>query len=107
MSQPTQVHKGEVLLNSVSFYDRANHLVDQEKLVDVMFSDFRKAFDTVPHSILLDKMFSIQLDKYKMGWVSNWLMRLHQPGSQSLVGFCISGPVLFNILITDLVRLLY
>jgi len=90
------------LTNLVSFYDRVDHLLDQEKSVDVIFSDFRKASDTSPHSILLDKMSSMQLDKYIMWWVSNWVVRLHQPDIQSLVGFCILGPILFNILITDL-----
>ncbi|GAB0181631.1 mitochondrial enolase superfamily member 1 [Grus japonensis] len=61
------------LTNLVSFYDKVTHLVDQGKPVDVIFLDFSKAFDTVSHSILLDKMSSIQLDKNIVRWVSNWL----------------------------------
>ncbi|KAK4806779.1 hypothetical protein QYF61_005575 [Mycteria americana] len=49
------------------------HLVDQGKPGDVGFFDFSKAFDTVSHSILLDKMSSIQLDKSIIHWVNNWL----------------------------------
>lgn len=41
----------------------ATHLVDQGKQADVIFLDFSKAFGTVSHNILLDKMSSIQLDK--------------------------------------------
>jgi len=37
------------------------------------FGDFSKAFDTVSHSVLLDKMSSIQLDNFIIYWVSNWL----------------------------------
>ncbi|KAK4816993.1 hypothetical protein QYF61_025913 [Mycteria americana] len=51
------------LTNLISFYDKVTHLVDQRKPVDVGLWDFSKAFATVSHSILLDKMSSIQLDK--------------------------------------------
>jgi len=42
------------LMNIISFYDKVNHLVDQIKVVDIIISDFRKAFNTVSHSTLLD-----------------------------------------------------
>lgn len=49
--------KGEsCLTNLISFYDKATHLVDEEKLVDVPFFYFSEVFDTATHSILLDKL---------------------------------------------------
>ncbi|KAK4831271.1 hypothetical protein QYF61_016741 [Mycteria americana] len=62
------------LTNLISFYDKVTHLVDQGKPVFVVGLDFSKAFDTVSHSILLDKMSSTQLNKSIIHWVNNWLM---------------------------------
>ena len=38
--------------------------MDEEKAVAVVYLDFNKAFDTVAHSILLDKLAARGLDRY-------------------------------------------
>jgi len=38
------------------------HLVDEEKAVDVVYLDVNKAFDTVSHIILLEKLAAHGLD---------------------------------------------
>ena len=50
----------------------ASRLVDEGKAVDVVYLDFSKAFDTVSHSILLQKLAAPGLDRYTVGWVRNW-----------------------------------
>lgn len=50
----------------ISFYDKVTHLADQEKLAEVIFLDFSKAFNTISHSILPDTVASTQLDKHVM-----------------------------------------
>ena len=61
------------LTNQISFYDLVTRLVDEGKAVDVIYLDFSKAFDTVSHSILLQKLADRGLDRYTLGWVKNWL----------------------------------
>lgn len=44
------------LTNFVSLYDKVTHPVDNGKSVDMVVLDSKKAFDTIFHSILMDKM---------------------------------------------------
>jgi len=55
--------KGRSCLTSlISFYDQVTRLVDEGKAVDVIYLDFSKAFDSVPDSILLEKLAARGLD---------------------------------------------
>jgi len=47
--------------------------VDEGKAVDVVCLDFSKAFDTVPHSILMEKLAAHGLDGCTLCWIKNWL----------------------------------
>jgi len=44
-------------------------LVDEGKAVDVVYLDFSKVSDTIPHSILLEKLAASGLDGCMLCWI--------------------------------------
>ena len=61
------------MTNLISFYDLVTHLADKGKVVDVVYLDFSKAFDTVSHRFQLGKLAGSGLDRYTLLWIRNWL----------------------------------
>ena len=66
--------KGKSCLTSlISFYDKVTCVAVGGKVVYVVFLVLGKAFDTVPHRILLDKLSNCMMTRFMVHWVKNWL----------------------------------
>lgn len=65
-SQHSFMSQKSMLSNLTSFYDKVTPLADHRKPVNVTDLDFSKAFDNFSHSILLDKMPILELDKHRI-----------------------------------------
>ena len=69
---------GSRLDNILVFLDKITEWVDQGEMVDVVFLDFAKAFDKLPHQRLLLKVASLDIGGKLFDWISSWLLNRTQ-----------------------------
>jgi len=112
MLQSAWLNQGQVLPKSVTFYDGITASVDKGRATAVIYLDFSKAFDMVPHNILLSKL-ERWLDTIK--WMRNWFQdhtqrvvvaSVSMPGWRSMRSDVpqgsVAGSILCNIFIRDI-----
>ena len=100
--------------NLIEFFDKITQWTDEGNCVDVLFLDFRKAFDKVDHERLMVKLAAAGVDGKLWHWIKDWLagrkQRVIVKGESSewlliesgvLQGTVLGGPF-FDVFIDDI-----
>ncbi len=71
-------NKRSCLSNLLTFYNDLFSDYDVTKSLDIVYFEFQKAFDKVPHHKLLYKFKQIGIDGQVNQWITNWLSKRQQ-----------------------------
>ena len=68
------------LTNLIEFFKEVTKMIDEDRAMDVVYMDFSKAFDKVPHGRLVQKVKSHGIRDELARWIQNWLGQRSKSG---------------------------
>ena len=113
-SQHGFLPKKSTSTNLVAYLEYVTKKLDEGQPVDVLYLDFSKAFDKVPHGRLVQKLKTYNLSNKLIAWIEAWLQNRQQrvlvDGAysewreviSSVIQGSVLGPILFVIFINDI-----
>ena len=72
-SQHGFMHQKSCTTNLIEFFENVTKSIDESHAIDILYFDFAKAFDKVPHQRLLQKLKCLRLNENVVTWIANWL----------------------------------
>ena len=61
------------LTNLLEFFQMFTNEIDKGESMDILYLDFKKAFDKVPHHRLCMKLRALGIGGELVRWIENWL----------------------------------
>ena len=77
-SQHGFMSKKSCTTNLLEFLEKMTRILDDGEPADIIYLDFSKAFDKVPHKRLMKKMEALGITGNILNWTTNWLANRRQ-----------------------------